>query len=369
MKRFPSYILILFVLFTACNSGARTEQEDDATVISLNLSSPQKELALSEFIDSISTIRLTLPDSLFFGQVSSILTDKENIYAKDSKQHVMFRFNKDGEFLNTIGRRGGGPGEYPNIGRTFLGDNCVYIDHLASRHIYSYAPDGEFIHSFSIPFSIVYDDILALPDGYFLCYKSGEPEKGLWTMNDKGEIVDTVLTETEVYPQIHSPMPELTVDAQQMIHVCNSSKGELYTYNPFKKEVRKAYKFQPDVKLLGGFKGEDSSFGIKEERASCDMVIESEQYLFTLWSIFADKPQGRFVYALFDKQTGKATTYTRIKQDIPEIFSLGMGLASNIPNAWVIYFPDEFTKDKYPDKYKELGMKENVLIVKVMHLK
>ena len=357
-NRFLIYSITSTLLFAACHSNGNSRQEDSATVIPLNLSSPEKELVLSRFIDSVSTIRLTLPDSLFFGQVSSILTDKENIYAKDSKQHVVFRFNKGGEFLNTIGRRGGGPGEYPNIGRTFLGDNCVYIDHLASRHIYSYAPDGEFIRSISIPFSIVYDDILALPDGRFLCYRSGKPEKGLWTMNDKGEIVDTILTETEVYPQIH-----------RTIHVCNSSKGELYTYNPFKKEVRKTYKFQPDVKLLGEFKGKDSSFGIKEENASCNMIIESQQYLFTLWSIFADKPQGRFAYALFDKQTGKATTYTRIKQDIPEIFSLGMGLASNIPNAWVIYFPDEFTKDKYPDKYKDLDMKENVLIVKIMHLK
>ena len=335
-NRFLIYSITSTLLFAACHSNGNSRQEDSATVIPLNLSSPEKELVLSRFIDSVSTIRLTLPDSLFFGQVSSILTDKENIYAKDSKQHVVFRFNKG---------------------------------HLASRHIYSYAPDGEFIRSISIPFSIVYDDILALPDGRFLCYRSGKPEKGLWTMNDKGEIVDTILTETEVYPQIHSPMPELTVDAQQTIHVCNSSKGELYTYNPFKKEVRKTYKFQPDVKLLGEFKGKDSSFGIKEENASCNMIIESQQYLFTLWSIFADKPQGRFAYALFDKQTGKATTYTRIKQDIPEIFSLGMGLASNIPNAWVIYFPDEFTKDKYPDKYKDLDMKENVLIVKIMHLK
>lgn len=369
MKRLFPYILILLVLFTACNSGSRNDQADDATVIPLNLSSPEKELALSEFVDSVSTIRLTLPDSLFFGQVSNLLIDKENIYAKDSKQQVVFRFNKSGEFLNTIGHRGGGPGEYPHIGKTFLGNNCIYIDHLASRHIYSYAPDGEFIRSFSFPFSIVYDDILALPDGNFLCYRLGKPGKGLWTMNDRGEIVDTVLIETEVYPQIHSPIPELTMDAQQIIHACNSSKGELYTYDPFKKEVRKTYLFQSDIKLLGEFKGESNSLGIKDENASCDMAIESGQYLFTLWSIFADKSQGRFTYVLFDKQTGKVTAYERIKQDIPEIFSLGMILASNIPNAWVIYFPDEFTKDKYPEEYKKLGMKENVLIVKVMHLK
>lgn len=368
MKRLFPYILILFVLFTACNSGSRNDQADDATVIPLNLSSPEKELALSEFVDSVSTIRLTLPDSLFFGQVSNLLIDKENIYAKDSKQQVVFRFNKSGEFLNAIGRRGSGPGEYPQIGKMFLGNNCIYIDHLASRHIYSYAPNGDFIRSFSIPFSIVYDNILALPDENFLCYRLGKPGKGLWTMNDRGEVVDTILTETELYPHVSCPIPELTEGAQQTIQVCNSSKGELYTYDPFKKTVRKTYQFQPDVKLLGEFKGESNDWGIKDERVSCDIAIESGQYLFSLWSIFTDN-QGKFVYTLFDKLTGKATAYERIKQDIPEIFSLGMPLASNIPNAWVIYFPDEFTKDKYPEEYKKLGMKENVLIVKVMHLK
>ena len=86
MKHLFPYLPILFVLFTACHSCTRTEQADSATIILLNLSSPEKELALSEFVDSVSTLRLVLPDSLFFGQVSSILTDKENIYAKDSKQ-------------------------------------------------------------------------------------------------------------------------------------------------------------------------------------------------------------------------------------------------------------------------------------------
>ena len=373
MKRLFPYILILFFLFTACNSGSRNDQADDATVIPLNLSSPEKELALSEFVDSVSTIRLTLPDSLFFGQVSTVLFDKESIYIGDNKQNIVFRFNRQGKFLNTIGKKGGGPGEYTQLGRCFLGNDCLYIDDLAIRKIFSYTPEGKFIRTVSFPFSMVYDAITSLPNGDFLCYElfcsSGNPERGLWVMNANGEKTETILLEKEIYPYVGGALNQLSKDAQNIIHIYNSSTGKFYTYNPATKEFTKKYQIEPDIKLLSEFVGHRIDLKLKEKRTRCSMAIESDEYLFTIWSIFADTPQGKLVYALYNKQTQEVKTFERPQKDFPGLFFLGLYMSSNVPGALVGYLPDEYTQEKYPEEYKKLGMKENVLIVKVMHLK
>lgn len=373
MKRLFPYILILFFLFTACNSGSRNDQADDATVIPLNLSSPEKELALSEFVDSVSTIRLTLPESLFFGQVSTVLFDKESIYIGDNKQNIVFRFNRQGKFLNTIGKKGGGPGEYTQLGRCFLGNDCIYIDDLNIRKIFGYTPEGNFIRDISFPFSIVYNDILSLPNGNFLCHELScskeNPERGLWIMNDKGERIETILEKTEIYPYIHSDFATLSQDSNNVIYAYSPPSGEFYRYDFHNKDFRKTYQLQPDIKMLSEIKGHSEDFKLNTERTDCTMAVETDNYLFALWLIIADKPQAKSVYTLYNKQTGDVKCFSNLKIDLPNMISIGTYVASNISNAIVCYLPDEYTQEKYPEEYKKLGMKENVLIVKVMHLK
>lgn len=173
---------VLLSVLAACTS--QNSPQDDAVLIPLNLTSPQKEFPLSSFIDSVTTLRLTLPDSMFFGAVSRIYFEGNNIYAEDYKQHVVFRFDRSGRFLNSIGRQGGGPGEYTELSGSFLGKDCLFLEDLATRRIFSYSPDGTFIRNITFPFSLVYDDIVALSDSNFLCYQLFCPEgtsgRGLW---------------------------------------------------------------------------------------------------------------------------------------------------------------------------------------------
>ena len=122
--------IIIMSLLMSCSPDKDGEKVEAEVSISVNLSSPDKEMGLSEFIDSATIVRLTLPDSLVFGMVRDFLTDGKYYYISDSKQHVVFRFDRNGEYLNTIGRVGGGPGEYTRLGNCFLGDSCVFIDDL-----------------------------------------------------------------------------------------------------------------------------------------------------------------------------------------------------------------------------------------------
>lgn len=369
---FYFYFVILIIL-VSCNSKDNKSEVNAETFISLNLSSPEKELPLSYFIDSVRTLRLTLPDSLLFGSVLRIMSDGKNFYVADSKQHVVFRFNKNGDFLNTIGKRGGGPGEYTRLGRCFLGNNSVYIDDLNIRKIFRYTPEGEFVRDISFPFSMVYNDIVSLPNGNFLCNELScskkNPERGLWIMNDKGERVETILVKSEIYPYISSDFATLSQDSNNVVYTYSPPSGEFYRYDFHKKDFRKTYQLRPDIKMLSDFKGHSEDFNLKIERADCTMAVEANNYLFALWLVIADKPQAKSVYTLYDKQTGDVRCFSNLTIDSQKLFSIGTFVSSNIPNAIVCYLPDEYTQEKYPEEYKKLGMKENVLIVQVLHFK
>lgn len=72
---------------------------------------------------------------------------------------------------------------------------------------------------------------------------------------------------------------------------------------------------------------------------------------------------------MYHKQTGELTTFERPLIDLPGMFSLGLYVSSNYPNALVLQYSDEYVAEYYPKEYKELEMKENILLVKVLHFK
>lgn len=365
--------IIIMSLLMSCSPDKDGERVEAEVSISVNLSSPDKEMGLSEFIDSVTIVRLILPDSLVFGMVRDFLTNRKYYYISDSKQHVVFRFNRNGEYLNTIGRVGGGPGEYTRLGNCFLGDSCVFIDDLNIRKIFCYTPEGEFIRSVSFPFNTVYNDIVFLPNGDFLCQDlscSEEfPERGLWVMNNKGEKISTILETKEIYPYIGRNYSTLFKESDTIIRAYNPSSGEFYSFNWDNKILRKTYQLQPDIRMLSDFKGHTVDNGLKAERADCIMAIESRRYLFAFWGIFADEPTGRSVYTLYDKQAKRSTSFSKLKLDFEQLFSLGAFISSNIPNALVTYLSDEYTQKLFPEEYKRANMGDNVLVLQIMHFK
>lgn len=63
-------------------------------------------------------------------------------------------FDRQGRFLRTIGRRGGGPGEFVNVRRLFVspGDSLFAVD--ASERVSVIGPDHRFVRSFRAPGTI-----------------------------------------------------------------------------------------------------------------------------------------------------------------------------------------------------------------------
>jgi hypothetical protein len=87
-----------------------------------------------------------------FGVIGSIAVDpEENIYISDSKEIHIKKFDRNGKYLKTIGRKGQGPGEFEQVTR-------IMIDlrkHLTAfdgkiRRLTLFSPSGDFIKTISI---------------------------------------------------------------------------------------------------------------------------------------------------------------------------------------------------------------------------
>jgi len=68
---------------------------------------------------------------------SRIRTDKEgNVYMMEHKLGKIFKFNKDGKFITTIGKKGEGPGEFVQAYEFFIINDDVIVSPINSKLVY-----------------------------------------------------------------------------------------------------------------------------------------------------------------------------------------------------------------------------------------
>ena len=141
-------ILVLFLVF-ACSK----KPESDATV---------------EIIDGVEYVHNTgtplHPDkSVTFAEELSVggeeydmlsrpqgfnVDQNGNIYITDMQDQSIKVFDQSGEFIQSIGKKGEGPGEFTFIGRmTFLPDGRLMVMDLEARRISLFDSDGKYIES------------------------------------------------------------------------------------------------------------------------------------------------------------------------------------------------------------------------------
>jgi hypothetical protein len=89
-----------------------------------------------------------------FMRVSDVEVDEEgNIYVIDPRQYHIQKYDKDGKYLQTIGRQGEGPGEFQRASRMTLNTGGkLYVDEF--RKILIFNPDHTYERSINIDFFI-----------------------------------------------------------------------------------------------------------------------------------------------------------------------------------------------------------------------
>ena len=138
------FLLIGLLLLLSCNNSATSNSsKEKVEVLNKEVAYPVKvslqdamknvdnSITLASFVDSIEYIPLKLPEEhmLKFFKLYGNDEQEELFFIGDIYQLLVI--NKRGELVNCIGKKGGGPGEYPQI-------TDVSIDRI-NKHVYVYA--------------------------------------------------------------------------------------------------------------------------------------------------------------------------------------------------------------------------------------
>lgn len=155
-------ILLISLAASCVSNGSKGKidslaEEDGIVCIDIPevLKSEKTELRLSDEVDKIDIVPLeTTGQSLLSTIVDVFITD-EDIFIQDFKNGV-FRFSRDGTFLNKIGKHGQGPGEYLYVDQLIIDHDKVLISEVgkessATRRIHIYDFEGQFLQTVITP--------------------------------------------------------------------------------------------------------------------------------------------------------------------------------------------------------------------------
>jgi hypothetical protein len=123
------FTAILMIAICGCGEKA-TKKDVLGEVIHINPHEAKEYVNLSEIADSIICIRLQPAPDDVMGRIGRVIVGKKYIYAEDFSQRMIFVFDKTGQFVSKLDRRGEGQGEYSNLGPLFIDDNEEYIEFI-----------------------------------------------------------------------------------------------------------------------------------------------------------------------------------------------------------------------------------------------
>ena len=175
MKHLLIYLLTLAWLsnLVACTSTPSQVTNPDIVSIELPLRQNDQLIKLSELADSIRYIPLQTTDSCLIGSIDKLLqTDKGKFVIVDKETAVaVYLFDKNGRFLNHIGRQGQGYGEYVSIEDVTWGDGYVYVWDSNLHKVLKYTEQGKLVNEFKFDhtaYSVhsLQEDVLAFACDY-----------------------------------------------------------------------------------------------------------------------------------------------------------------------------------------------------------
>lgn len=359
-------IMLVVGFMTSCDSSL----VDNKGVIHVNVSNNSEQyLPLSIAVGDVESVKMKLPVPYFWGIICEVISWNNNYFFVDKKQNIIFRFDKKGTFLNTIGKRGQGPGEYTEMSSFFVSNNVAFVCDIVARSIHSYSFDGKYLGTVLFSHSLVFDDIVALSNGNFLCHRLSDDEngKGLWVMSKDGKKLKTLLEYEEGTPYVYSDWNTLCVQEDGMTQIYNPSDGRYYQLDMANDTVFETIRLKADRDMLVDLKAtsRDMLDG-KKECAYSLFTVNGKHSILSYWSL---TPENKIVWTICQKEDKTVQMGVLPKMDIAGYSEMGRPVSSNIPNALVTVYTDEFPKGMFPDSYKDDLIDEQIAVLTIQEFK
>ena len=147
MKQF--IYIIISLLIVSCGNENSTSGYNAAGQLVLNFENEMTSTFFSDRVfGRVKMIPLETSDNSLVGRGPDLLSDNQHYFVWDKQQHFIIRFDETGKYINRIGSRGAGPGEYILILDYYIDTTSATVEILApSGQILRYNYDGQFISS------------------------------------------------------------------------------------------------------------------------------------------------------------------------------------------------------------------------------
>ncbi len=179
---------------------AAVEKENGVTTI-INQGTPKYGDITLDLEEDLSIGNEEENNYMFYRAYMVAVDDQRNIYVLDSGNLRIQKFDSSGKYLQTIGKKGQGPGEFERMYSFFLDlENNIYVS--GRRRIQKFDNKGQFAKSIVLRSFIT--DFWISSDNYIYGINSGTTDEGkkqsVVKVNFKGEEIETVAQFEDVKP-------------------------------------------------------------------------------------------------------------------------------------------------------------------------
>lgn len=130
-------VLTIVISLFSCFSCKRQENKlilTDLNKICINPDTCRESFDMSTILsDSVDIIPLETNDNCLIGTIKKLRFTEKYIFLSDAVTQQVLMFNRDGSFVQSIGRIGGGSHEYYQLGTFNINGDSIFIQDIASR--------------------------------------------------------------------------------------------------------------------------------------------------------------------------------------------------------------------------------------------
>lgn len=293
---FNPLLLVVLALALSCSP-----KSDSGAII---FSGIDNESSFWNMVDSVRLIELKADSSLILGRDPMVSLYNNEIYIADVNGSAkIYRFNKQGALLNTIGSKGRGPEEYTGINSFNIANDTIYIFSHPSLTVSKYLINGTFINRFQI--EVAAQQGIKCDNGYLIYCGYGMSEPFRFALWNSAEL--KYMNETQAKVLNFSEITDIFTTANGSIYARETYNRHILKFNGSAMEPYIEFDFGkyaiPDEYFNFPSPFEAAEFLFKREFATIRKFYESEKWM-AIEFIINKMPTPQLVYGL-SKKTNK----------------------------------------------------------------
>ena len=148
MRRILVYATLLLLVVSCGNRENNVVKIEDGQLTLVFYEQSTSSFFSDRIFGEIEMSLLETTDNCIVGRNPDLKIDDHHYFIRDYQQYFFFRFDRSGKFINKIGSRGGGPGEYSEINDFDIDPETNTLEVLTmDGQIMKYNYDGTFLSS------------------------------------------------------------------------------------------------------------------------------------------------------------------------------------------------------------------------------